>query len=59
MAIDQRGYSLSDKPKGRYNYTKSKLISDVAEVIDALGMSLNFLLFKINLHTHTELLIFY
>lgn len=37
VAIDQRGYSLSDKPKGRRNYIKSKLAKDVAEVIEALG----------------------
>lgn len=37
VAIDQRGYSLSDKPKGRRHYTKEKLSSDVAEVIEALG----------------------
>ena len=36
-AIDQRGYNLSDKPKGVENYDLSLLVSDVAAVIRQLG----------------------
>jgi pimeloyl-ACP methyl ester carboxylesterase len=37
VAIDQRGYNLSDKPKGVENYDVSLLIGDVAAVIKHLG----------------------
>ena len=37
VAIDQRGYNLSDKPKGVENYSMSLLVSDVAAVIKHLG----------------------
>src|SRR5882762_7822044 len=33
VAIDQRGYNLSDKPKGVENYSMSMLVSDVVAVI--------------------------
>jgi epoxide hydrolase 4 len=36
-AIDQRGYNLSDKPKGVENYRVALLVADVAAVIKALG----------------------
>ena len=34
---DQRGYNLSDKPKGLANYTLDKLAEDIIGLIDALG----------------------
>jgi pimeloyl-ACP methyl ester carboxylesterase len=37
VAIDQRGYNLSDKPKGVENYDISLLVGDVAAVIKHLG----------------------
>lgn len=37
IALDQRGYNLSDKPKGVENYTAEKLVGDVAAVIKAVG----------------------
>ena len=37
VAIDQRGYNLSDKPKGVENYRLPLLVSDVAAVIKSLG----------------------
>ena len=37
VAIDQRGYNLSDKPKGVENYDMRLLVSDVVAVIHALG----------------------
>ncbi|HYM21791.1 MAG TPA: alpha/beta hydrolase [Vicinamibacterales bacterium] len=37
VAIDQRGYNLSDKPKGVENYDLRLLVGDVAAVIKALG----------------------
>ena len=37
VAIDQRGYNLSDKPKGVENYDMKLLVSDVAAVIKHLG----------------------
>lgn len=36
VAIDQRGYNLSDKPKGVENYDVPTLVSDVAAVIKHL-----------------------
>ena len=36
VAIDQRGYNLSDKPKGVENYDVKLLVSDVAAVIKHL-----------------------
>ncbi len=37
VAIDQRGYNLSDKPKGVENYDMRLLVGDVIAVIQALG----------------------
>ena len=37
VAIDQRGYNLSDKPKGVENYDVRFLVADVAAVIKSLG----------------------
>ncbi len=37
VAIDQRGYNLSDKPKGKENYDMSLLVEDVRAVIKHLG----------------------
>ena len=37
VAIDQRGYNLSDKPKGQENYDVTHLVSDVAAVMANLG----------------------
>jgi epoxide hydrolase 4 len=37
VAIDQRGYNLSDKPKGVENYRLPLLVADVAAVIKSLG----------------------
>src|SRR5262245_27095597 len=33
---DQRGYNLSEKPAGRWNYVTNKLAADAAALIDAL-----------------------
>ena len=37
VAIDLRGFNLSDKPKGADNYAMGKLVGDVAAVIKHLG----------------------
>jgi len=37
VAIDQRGYNLSDKPKGVENYRMPLLVGDVAAVIKSVG----------------------
>ena len=37
VAIDQRGYNLSDKPKGVENYDLRLLVEDAAAVIHQLG----------------------
>ena len=37
VAIDQRGYNLSDKPEGVESYALDKLVGDVAAVIKHLG----------------------
>ena len=37
VAIDQRGYNLSDKPKGVENYAMRLLVGDVVAVIKSLG----------------------
>ena len=37
VAIDQRGYNLSDKPKGVENYDLRLLVGDVVAVIKSLG----------------------
>jgi pimeloyl-ACP methyl ester carboxylesterase len=37
VAIDQRGYNLSDKPKGVENYGMRFLVGDVVAVIKSLG----------------------
>ncbi|WP_019834396.1 alpha/beta fold hydrolase [Sphingomonas sp. PR090111-T3T-6A] len=39
VAIDDRGYNLSDKPKGVAAYAMSNLVADVAAVIAAEGRS--------------------
>jgi len=39
VAIDQRGYNLSDKPKGVENYSLAILAADVAAVIKHLGQT--------------------
>jgi pimeloyl-ACP methyl ester carboxylesterase len=38
-AVDQRGYNLSDKPKGVENYAMAKLVGDIAAVIKAEGQT--------------------
>lgn len=43
---DQRGYNLSDKPKGIKNYRISLLVDDIVGLIDALGYE------KVNLVGH-------
>ena len=37
VALDQRGYNLSDRPKGVQNYDMKLLVADVAAVIRARG----------------------
>lgn len=37
VAIDQRGYNLSDKPEGQENYGMRYLVGDIAAVINHLG----------------------
>ena len=37
VAIDQRGYNLSDKPKGVENYDMRLLVADVAAVVRTSG----------------------
>jgi len=37
VAIDQRGYNLSDRPGGQTNYAMSTLVADVAAVVRACG----------------------
>ena len=37
VAIDQRGYNLSDKPKGAEHYDMAALVEDVAAVVRARG----------------------
>ena len=37
VAIDQRGYNLSDKPKGEESYDVQLLVADVAAVVKHLG----------------------
>lgn len=39
VAIDQRGYNKSDKPRGEENYHMRYLVSDVAAVIKHFGQS--------------------
>ena len=36
-AVDQRGYNLSDKPKGVASYAMPNLVNDIAAVIAAEG----------------------
>ncbi len=43
---DQRGYNLSDKPKGAKNYRVEELVKDIIGLIDALGYE------KVNLVGH-------
>jgi pimeloyl-ACP methyl ester carboxylesterase len=43
VAIDMRGYNLSDKPKGVEAYRISYLAQDVREVVEALGRATFFL----------------
>ena len=37
VAIDMRGYNLSDKPQGRENYLVDDMTDDVAALVEALG----------------------
>jgi pimeloyl-ACP methyl ester carboxylesterase len=37
VAMDQRGYNKSDKPKGQENYDATFLVSDVLAVVKAVG----------------------
>ncbi|KAK9833515.1 hypothetical protein WJX81_000275 [Elliptochloris bilobata] len=37
VAIDMRGYNLSDKPKGRENYRIDVMTDDIAALVEALG----------------------
>ena len=37
VAMDQRGYNLSDQPEGEENYNMEYLISDVAALIQHFG----------------------
>ena len=39
IAIDQRGYNLSDKPEGEQNYQLGYLVGDVAAVLRRLGLA--------------------
>jgi pimeloyl-ACP methyl ester carboxylesterase len=39
IAPDQRGYNLSDKPKGKGNYRMSCLVADILGLADALHIS--------------------
>src|SRR6201996_5300560 len=39
IAIDQRGYNLSDKPEGEQNYELGYLVGDVAAVLRRLGLA--------------------
>jgi pimeloyl-ACP methyl ester carboxylesterase len=39
IAIDQRGYNLSDKPEGEENYQLKYLVGDVAAVLHRLGLA--------------------
>jgi pimeloyl-ACP methyl ester carboxylesterase len=39
IAPDQRGYNLSDKPKGKENYKMNLLVEDVLALADALNLS--------------------
>jgi len=39
IAPDQRGYNLSDKPKGVQNYRVGLLVADILALADALGLS--------------------
>jgi epoxide hydrolase 4 len=43
IAPDQRGYNLSDKPRGAANYQIDELARDVVGLIDALGYATVFL----------------
>jgi pimeloyl-ACP methyl ester carboxylesterase len=46
IAPDQRGYNLSDKPKGIKAYSLDKLVADILGLMDALGYE------KVNLIGH-------
>ena len=39
IAIDQRGYNLSDKPEGEQNYQLKYMVGDVAAVLHQLGLT--------------------
>ena len=39
IAIDQRGYNLSDKPEGEQNYRLKYMVGDVAAVLHQLGLA--------------------
>jgi len=36
--MDMRGYGESDKPKGRHAYAREKLVDDVRQLIQKLGI---------------------
>lgn len=38
VAVDMRGYGESDKPRGRDAYRMERLVDDVRQIIDKLGM---------------------
>lgn len=38
IAFDQRGHGLSDKPAARGDYTTDRLVADVNDLLDALGI---------------------
>jgi pimeloyl-ACP methyl ester carboxylesterase len=38
IALDQRGYNLSDKPEGEQNYRLESMVGDVAAVLHQLGL---------------------
>ena len=38
VAVDMRGYGESDKPSGVCHYTLDKLVSDIDQLISALGV---------------------
>ena len=42
VAMDQRGYNLSDKPKGVENYDMRLLVGDVLAVIKSVGALMRF-----------------
>lgn len=47
--MDLRGYGDSDKPNGRDAYKMDKLVDDVRQIIDILGMFFFFFTNHLNL----------